>query len=116
MHDERRRSPRTAVTGVHVSIKEMGLFGRTVDKKAEVIDISATGLGIHLSHALKPGKDYLLGFELHWLHSVRHIQVRIMDCIPAEQGGYRVGVRIIKDEFSTISFIATAVAEQNRES
>ncbi|GEM_PF-5065090 len=114
MSQERRRASRTTVNDVTVSIKEIGFFGKKIDKEAKILDLSSTGLGLQLNQALKPGKDYLLGFELHWLHKERLIQIRVMDCIPLTNHNFRVGVRIIRDEFCTISFIATAIKAKKR--
>ena len=113
-NDERRRAPRTTVTGVNITVKKQGFLGKTLDKKADIIDISSTGIAITLSTSLTIGTDYLLGFELHWLHTTRHILVRTVNCVAIEEGRYRAGMRIIRDEHSTLSFIATAITEQKR--
>ena len=111
--DERRRSPRT-ICEVHVAIKKTGFLGATIDKNADVVDLSSTGLGISLCQELEVGKDYILGFELHWLNSLRYMTVRVINCIAIAENQYRVGVRIMRDEDSTLSFITTAITEQKR--
>ena len=112
---ERRRSPRTTVTDLYVSVRTPGFFGKKIDKNAEILDLSSTGIGIKLNSAIEINKNYLIGFELHWLNETRDILVRVINCVELDDGSFRSGLKVIRDEFCTLSFIATAIIEKKRQ-
>jgi c-di-GMP-binding flagellar brake protein YcgR len=88
--DERRRSPRTALSiSAFVAVDGIHLHAKT-------LDVSSTGLGVRMFRGLPAGTTCEI--ELRWMDNrgtpkSSHARTTVVHSVLTVEGGYRVGMR-----------------------
>jgi hypothetical protein len=92
--EERRAAERYALDSS--SVCRLIGDGQEAGPRATVRDLSATGIGLLVEHAVKPGSVLILSLETSRWQLARPLPVRVMHSAPMDDGTWLVGCQFVR--------------------